>query len=99
MDKGCNIENASFGLTICAERTAIVKAVSEGHRKFKAIAISSNLANTFITPCGACRQTLVVFGTDWEVYMTKPDHSYKLVTAGELLPYGFFPEQLDEERL
>jgi len=53
------VENASYGLTICAERTALVKAISEGHRKFKAIAIASDLANTHISPCGACRQFMV----------------------------------------
>lgn len=58
------MENASYGLTICAERTAIFKAVSEGHRKFTAIAISSDLAHEFITPCGACRQFLVEVGTN-----------------------------------
>ncbi|XP_046335787.2 cytidine deaminase-like isoform X3 [Haliotis rufescens] len=56
---GCNVENASYGLAICAERTAIVKAVSEGHRKFKAIAIASDLKEIAIVPCGACRQVLV----------------------------------------
>ena len=56
---GCNVENASYGLTICAERTALVKAVSEGHRKFKAIAVASDLAGQVITPCGACRQFLI----------------------------------------
>ncbi|XP_063410245.1 cytidine deaminase-like [Mytilus edulis] len=96
---GCNVENASYGLSICAERTAIVKAVSEGYRKFKAIAISSDLKNSHIVPCGACRQFLVEFGTDWDVYMTKPDLSYKMMKTGELLPLSFVPESLEEERL
>ncbi|XP_061162489.1 cytidine deaminase-like [Saccostrea echinata] len=96
---GCNVENASYGLTICAERTALTKAVSEGHRRFKAIAISSDLKTSFIVPCGACRQFMVEFGTDWNVYMTKPDDSYKLMKTGELLPLGFVPEALEEERI
>lgn len=96
---GCNVENASYGLTICAERTAIVKAVSEGHRKFKAIAISSDLKNNFIVPCGACRQFLVEFGTDWDVYMTKPDLSYETLKTGDLLPHCFAPKDLEEERI
>ncbi|WAR14636.1 CDD-like protein, partial [Mya arenaria] len=60
----CNVENASYGLTICAERTALVKAVSEGHRKFKVIAKASDLANETISPCGACRQFLVEIFSD-----------------------------------
>ncbi|XP_046556708.1 cytidine deaminase-like [Haliotis rubra] len=59
MFTGCNVENASYGLGICAERTAIVKAVSEGHQKFKAIAIASDLKERTIVPCGACRQVLM----------------------------------------
>ncbi|WAR14639.1 CDD-like protein [Mya arenaria] len=82
----CNVENVSYGLTICAERTALVKAVSEGHRKFKAIAIASDLANKTISPCGACRQFLVEFGVSWDVIMTKPDMTYKTMKTGELLP-------------
>lgn len=97
--QGCNVENASYGLTICAERTALVKAVSSGHRKFKAIAISSDLTNSIITPCGACRQFMVEFGADWDVYMTKPDLTYKHMKTGDLLPMGFFPSSLEEERI
>lgn len=89
---GCNVENASCGLTICAERTALVKAVADGHRKFKAIAISSDDADTWISPCGACRQFLVEFGTDCIVYMTKNDMSYLGVPLKDLLPYSFGPE-------
>ncbi|KAL4221482.1 hypothetical protein ACF0H5_019739 [Mactra antiquata] len=96
---GCNVENVSYGLTICAERTALVKAVSEGHRKFQAIAIASDLVNSPIVPCGACRQFLVEFGIDWDVYMSKPDGSYKKMTTGELLPLSFVPDTLDEERV
>ncbi|KAH3779778.1 hypothetical protein DPMN_157584 [Dreissena polymorpha] len=96
---GCNVENASYGLTICAERTAIVKAVSEGHRMFTAIAISSDLVHEFITPCGACRQFLVEFGVDWEVFMTKPDLTYKRMKTGELLPLCFVPEALEKDRV
>ncbi|XP_078338440.1 cytidine deaminase-like isoform X2 [Crassostrea virginica] len=96
---GCNVENASYGLTICAERCALTKAVSEGHRRFKAIAISSDLKTSFIVPCGACRQFMVEFGTDWNVYMTKPDDTYKLLKTGELLPLSFVPESLEEERI
>src|SRR5881296_2781589 len=57
---GCNVENASYGLTICAERVALAKAVSEGHRKFKAIAVVAPSGG--LSPCGACRQVLAEFG-------------------------------------
>ncbi|XP_046335786.2 cytidine deaminase-like isoform X1 [Haliotis rufescens] len=91
---GCNVENASYGLAICAERTAIVKAVSEGHRKFKAIAIASDLKEIAIVPCGACRQVLVEFGVDWDVIMTKPDMTYEVMKTKELLPLCFGPTYL-----
>ncbi|XP_059177203.1 cytidine deaminase-like [Physella acuta] len=90
----CNVENASYGLTVCAERAVIVKAVSEGHQNFKAISIASNLVD-FISPCGGCRQFMYEFGCDIDVYMTKPDRTYRKMTTGELLPLGFsgpFPE-------
>lgn len=96
---GCNVENVSYGLTICAERTAIVKAVSEGYKSFKAIAIASDLKNSFIVPCGACRQYMVEFGVNWDVYLTKPDFTYKHYTTGELLPLSFVPGNLEEERI
>ena len=63
---GCNIENSSYGLTICAERTAAVKAVSEGHTKFKRIVIAGR-SDDYCYPCGACRQVLYEFGPDMEV--------------------------------
>ncbi|XP_060565274.1 cytidine deaminase-like [Ruditapes philippinarum] len=86
--KGCNVENVSHGLTICAERTAIVKAVSQGHRKFLAIAVASDMLNSFITPCGACRQFMIEFGSNWDVFMTKPDFTYTRLKAGELLQFS-----------
>uniref|UniRef100_A0A672ZH17 Cytidine deaminase n=1 Tax=Sphaeramia orbicularis TaxID=375764 RepID=A0A672ZH17_9TELE len=56
---GCNVENASYGLTVCAERTAIQRAVVEGHRKFSAIAVTCDIEDHFVGPCGACRQVLM----------------------------------------
>ncbi|KAH9498693.1 hypothetical protein Btru_004588 [Bulinus truncatus] len=91
---GCNVENVSYSLTVCAERTALVKAVSEGHKQFKAIAIASNLTDTFISPCGACRQFLLEFGSNYDVYLTKPDMTFIKVTTGELMPHGFCPVDL-----
>jgi cytidine deaminase len=78
---GCNVENASYGLTICAERVAVGKAVSEGCREFKAIAIVAPARN--ITPCGACRQVLAEFGDCLVICNTK---QYRL---SELLPSAF----------
>ncbi|XP_045856662.1 cytidine deaminase isoform X1 [Meles meles] len=87
--KGCNVENICYPLGVCAERTAIQKAISEGHREFRAIAISSDLQDDFISPCGACRQVMREFGTNWAVYMTKPDGTYVVRTVLELLPSPF----------
>ncbi|XP_055860433.1 cytidine deaminase-like [Biomphalaria glabrata] len=91
---GCNVENVSYSLTICAERSALVKAVSEGHTRFKAIAVASNMPDTYIRPCGACRQFLLEFGKDYDVYMTKPDHTFIKSSPVELMPHGFTPLDL-----
>lgn len=88
---GCNVENVSFGLTICAEQTAVVKAVSEGHKKFKAIAVwAKNKPYGSITPCGACRQILSEFlPADAPVY--RYDDAGKIVseTMSTMLPFAF----------
>lgn len=87
---GCNVENAVFGLTWCAERTAIVKAISEGRRKYLAIAIIADQKDSITSPCGACRQFLAEFGGDIKVYMTRPTLGEVMVsTVKELLPYSF----------
>ncbi|PSN34469.1 Cytidine deaminase [Blattella germanica] len=87
---GCNVENVSIGITICAERTAIVKAVSSGNKQYKAIAVSASDANAFTSPCGACRQFIAEFGTNIIIYLAKPDLSKVLVTSvKELLPLAF----------
>lgn len=91
---GCNVENASYGLTVCAERTAIQRAVAEGHRHFTAIAVTCDIKDRFVGPCGACRQVLMEFGSDWTVYLTKPDGSYKETSLSQLLPLAFSPEHL-----
>eukprot|EP01119_Soliformovum_irregulare_P012754 TRINITY_DN3338_c0_g4_i1.p1 TRINITY_DN3338_c0_g4~~TRINITY_DN3338_c0_g4_i1.p1 ORF type:complete len:253 (-),score=57.27 TRINITY_DN3338_c0_g4_i1:167-925(-) len=85
--RGCNVENVSYGLAICAERTAMVKAVSEGHKKFEKIVITSDMAD-MIVPCGACRQFMSEFG-DFEVYLTKGDKTYKKYMVSDLLPFSF----------
>ncbi|XP_062842637.1 cytidine deaminase b [Trichomycterus rosablanca] len=96
---GCNVENACYNLGICAERIAISKAISEGYRDFKAIAIASDLSEHFISPCGACRQVMREFGGSWMVYLSKPDMSYVEMTVEELLPESFSPEDLKKKRV
>ncbi|ORX55316.1 cytidine deaminase, partial [Piromyces finnis] len=91
---GCNVENASYGGAICAERTACVKAVSEGEKEFEAIAISSN-SKDYIPPCGFCRQFLVEFGTKLKVISTKKNGEYKINVLEELLPDSFGPHSLN----
>ncbi|KAJ1906510.1 hypothetical protein IWQ60_012064 [Tieghemiomyces parasiticus] len=90
---GCNVENASYGGAICAERTAVVKAVSEGHQKFTAIAVASDLT-TFCSPCGICRQFMSEFGTDLEVIMVTTDGLTSIHTLDSLLPHSFGPKDL-----
>ena len=83
---GCNVENAAYGMSICAERTAVVKAISEGVREFEAIAVVTEDAGT---PCGACRQFLSEFGSDIMVILADTRGKYTIATVGELLPYAF----------
>ena len=92
---GCNVENAAFGSTICAERTAVVKAVSEGHRDdWTTIAIAGR-GGDYCWPCGSCRQMLYEFGgPDLRVIMAKSENDWQEMTLGELLPLGFGPEKV-----
>ena len=92
---GCNVENVSYGLAICAERTALVKAVSEGHKKFKAIAVTTDVATTFTYPCGACRQFMAEFG-DFDVYLVSVDGRMRKCTVNDILPFSFQPKDLHE---
>ena len=85
--EGCNIENASYGLTNCAERTAIFKAVSEGHIKFKALAVVADTEGP-CAPCGACRQVIAEFKIPL-VIMGNLMGNIKIVTIEELLPFSF----------
>ena len=92
---GCNVENAAFGSTICAERTALLKAVSEGRRTgWTAIAIAGR-GGDFCWPCGACRQMLYEFAPDLEVLVARKDHQFVKFPLRALLPHGFGPESLD----
>jgi len=85
---GCNVENVSYGLSCCAERVAIFKAVSNGERDFQAIAITAGTED-FCAPCGACRQVLAEFGPHIDVYMANEVGEYRLKTVAELLPEAF----------
>ena len=99
---GCNIENAGYTPTNCAERTALFKAVSEGERAFTAIAIvgsKEGTVNTLVTgPCGVCRQALYEFGgSELTVIMARTEDDYIVTTLGALLPYGFGPANLETD--
>jgi cytidine deaminase len=91
--KGCNIEVSSYGLTICAERTAVFKAISEGEKRFKAIAIVSD-ERGFISPCGACRQVIMDLAGDIDIVMSNGTGELKVLKMSELLPHPFGPKDL-----
>lgn len=90
--QGCNIENASYGMTNCAVRTAIFKAVSEGHRLFQAIAIIADTEDP-CAPCGACRQVMVEFNIPTIILTNLKGHT-QVYTLDELLPLSFGPKDL-----
>lgn len=92
--QGCNIENASYGATNCAERTAFFKAASEGYREFAAIAIAGGMAGCepkdYAYPCGVCRQVMMEFcAGDFLILVVKNMDDYKEYSLDELLPFGF----------
>lgn len=89
---GCNVENASYGLSICAERAALVQAIALGHRSFRAIAIAGP-EGAVAAPCGACRQFIVEFGEGIAVLYLGPAGLVQ-TSAGELLPHAFGPHSL-----
>lgn len=92
---GCNVENASYGAAICAERTAVTKAVSMGAQKFQAIAITSD-SDQPTYPCGICRQVLVEFAPDMTVICANAAlDQYTVHKASELLPHYFGPDSME----
>lgn len=92
---GCNIENASYSATNCAERTAFFKAVSEGVTEFKAIAIISD-SSDYVAPCGVCRQVMVEFcNSEFQLLLCKADGSYRVMSLAELMPMSFDKSSLD----
>ncbi len=95
---GCNIENASYGLTNCAERTALFKSVSEGKRDFKAIAVICK-GELIASPCGACRQVIAEFlEQDSPVILANEQGEYQLTSVKELLPGAFTPKSLEGKK-
>ncbi len=98
---GCNIENAAYGPSNCAERTAFFKAVSEGEREFKAIAVvgsqEGNTINQYAFPCGVCRQVMAEFceSENFTIIIAKSESEYYVKTLKELLPENFGPKNLN----
>ena len=97
--QGCNIENASFSPTVCAERTAFFKAVYDGERDFEAIAVVGGRAGEDITglfpPCGVCRQVMREFcDLDFKLYLGRENGAFETMTLGEMLPMSFSPADL-----
>lgn len=94
---GCNVENAAYGSTLCAERTALVKAVSEGHRwDWERLAVAGRGAD-YCWPCGSCRQMLFEFAPDLKLLVARGDGDFVRTTLSQLLPHGFGPRALDAD--
>ena len=96
---GCNVENASYGLTNCAERTAIFKAVSDDVKKFTSIAIVVDTDEGVGAPCGACRQVLNEFNADMRVIMANTSGDTKVSSVSELLPDSFGANYLENREI
>lgn len=99
MYTGCNIENAAYSSTNCAERTAFFKAVSEGERQFQAICIvggKNGVLTDYTAPCGVCRQVMMEFCNldSFQIILAKDRETYKIFSLRELLPMGFGPDNL-----
>ena len=91
---GANVENASYGLTVCAERNAVFKAIIDGEKKFKAIAIAG-ITDDFLPPCGACRQVLLeLCGKDIDVILINSKEETKVYKLNQLIPFSFGDEHL-----
>ena len=90
---GCNVESSSYSLTMCAERNAIFKAISEGERNFKAIAVTCD-TESFISPCGACRQVISDLCGDIDVVLANSKNETKVMKTSELLPFAFSDKDL-----
>ena len=93
---GCNVENSSFGASMCAERVAVFKAVSEGEREFEAIAVVTDTVDPAM-PCGMCRQVLSEFSLDIKIYAANLNGEVKSTTLRELLPFAFTKKDLTDK--
>ena len=93
---GCNIENAAYGPSVCAERVAVFKAVSEGRRDFVRLAVAADTKD-FCAPCGVCRQVLHEFAPKLEVILVNRDGKTKELTLPDLLPYSFGSDTLEDQ--
>ena len=91
---GCNVENAAYGSTICAERTALLKAVSEGHRDDWQVMAIAGRGEDYCWPCGSCRQMLYEFAPDLKLLVARGDGAFVTTTLSELMPHGFGPKSL-----
>ena len=94
---GCNVENAAYGLSICAERTAVAKALSEGKSEFDALAVVSDISPP-APPCGQCLQTLAEFSEDLEIVIANASGESLRVRLDQLLPFRFKPEMLGVDK-
>jgi homotetrameric cytidine deaminase len=98
---GCNVESAAFSATVCAERTALVKAVSEGARRFAAVAVAGSFSETqgdYCYPCGVCRQMLHEFAAEgFVVIAAKTAEDFRVHRWEEILPFGFGPKDLKRQ--
>ena len=92
---GCNVENAAYSVTNCAERTALFKAVSEGEKEFAAIAVTSD-SSDITYPCGVCRQALVEFSPDMDVVSSNCELKSETTKASELLPRYFSGKEMED---
>ena len=92
---GCNVENSSFGLTVCAERNSIFSAVAHGHKSFKALLVVADSKEP-VKPCGACRQVMAEFG-DFDVFLANLKGNIEKTKVSELLPHAFGPNDLMKE--
>lgn len=90
---GCNVENATYGATCCAERTAVYKAVSEGEKEFEAIAVRGD-NDGFTFPCGICRQVIAEFSPSIKVILGDGNGNIKICPLDDLLPHAFYKEDL-----
>ncbi|GEL76190.1 cytidine deaminase [Tenuibacillus multivorans] len=94
--RGCNIENAAYPVSCCAERTAIFKAISEGERDFQAMAVIAHTSRP-VPPCGSCRQVMSeFFNKEMPIYICSKNQEYKEVRVEELLPFSFNQEDLSK---